>query len=471
MGKEFSITPRDVAPVETKYRRIATQLPHPDSVATLEKLRKFEPQSMRGQPPLVWERAEDIFVYDKHGNRWLDWSSGVLVTNAGHGAPEIRQAIVDQVNSGLLHSYVFPNEERAALVETLAGVAPEGLQKVFLLTTGSEATECAIKLSRAHGIKVGGKKKIGIIGWERGFHGRTLGAQQAGGMAGQKGWIVNEDPAIITAPFPDGYWQEDTRFETFLATVKARGLNPENVAGVIMETYQGVGPDFAPVEFVRQLAQWCQQHAIVLTFDEVQAGFGRTGKFWAFEHYGVTPDLICCGKGISSSLPLSAVIGRESIMDQFAPGSMTSTHTGNPVCCAAALASVRKILREKLTENAAKLEPVLLEGIRKIQARHADVIGHVTARGLVGGLQAIKRGTKEPDHDLAHSIIERCFHKGLLLFAPVGAWGQTVKISPPLTTPVEALREALEVLSQATDEAVAAQYGSAAAGKRAMATA
>jgi len=327
MGKEFSLTPRTVPHVETRYRRIVTPIPHPDSVPTLEKLRRFEPQSMRGQPPVVWDRAEDIFVFDKYGNRWLDWSSGVLVTNAGHCAPEVKQAILDQVNSNLLHNYCFPSEERAELVGELAALAPEGLKKVFLLTTGSEATECAIKLSRAHGIKVGGKKKIGIIGWERGFHGRTLGSQQAGGMAGQKNWIVNEDPAIITAPFPDGYWQTDTRFETFLQAVAARGLQPENVAGVIMETYQGVGPDFAPVEFVQQLRAWCDAHQIVLTFDEVQAGFGRTGKFWAFEHYGASPDLICCGKGISSSLPLSAVIGREAIMDQFPPGSMTSTRT------------------------------------------------------------------------------------------------------------------------------------------------
>ena len=188
----------------------------------------------------------------------------------------------------------------------------------------------------------------------------------------------------------------------------------------------------------------------------MQAGFGRTGKFWAFEHYGVTPDLICCGKGISSSLPISAVIGRESIMDQFPPGAMTSTHTGNPVCCAAALASVQKILREDLTGNAARLEPVLLEGIRQIQKKHPEVIGHVSARGLVGGLQTLKRGKKEPDHDLAHSIIERCFHKGLLFFAPVGAWGQTVKIAPPLTIPLDALQEGLAVLTEATDEAVAA---------------
>ena len=456
MGKEFSITPRAVPRVETKYRKIVTPLPHPDSVATLEKLREFEPQSMRGQPPIVWDRAEDIFVFDKYGNRWLDWSSGVLVTNAGHGAKEIRDAIIAQVNSGLLHNYVFPSEERAELVGYLVGLAPEGLKKIFLLTTGSEATECAIKLARSHGIKVGGKKKIGIVGYERGFHGRTLGSQQAGGMAGQKSWIVNEDPAILNAPFPDGYWQTNTSFDGFLALLDQRGMKPENVAGVMMESYQGVGPDFAPVEYVRQLAAWCKQHGVVLIFDEVQAGFGRTGKFWAFEHYGVTPDLICCGKGISSSLPLSAVIGREEIMDQFPPGSMTSTHTGNPVCCAAALANLKKIVRDDLTGNAARLEPVLLRGLKQIQAKHPDVIGHVTARGLVGGLQTVKPGTREPWHDLAHSIIERCYQKGLLMFSPVGAWGQTVKIAPPLTISREALEEGLAVLAQATDEAVTA---------------
>jgi 4-aminobutyrate aminotransferase-like enzyme len=456
MGKEFSINPTTVLPVETKYRRIATQLPHPDSVSTLEKLRKFEPISMRGQPPIVWEKAEDIFVYDKYGNRWLDWSSGVLVTNAGHGPKEIRDAIIGQVNSGLLHNYVFPSEERAELAEYLSSIAPKGLEKVFLLTTGSEATECAIKLARSWGIKQGGKKKIGIVGFERGFHGRTLGSQQAGGMSGQKSWIVNEDPAIVNAPFPDGYWQTDTSFETFLAAIEKRGLKAENIAGVMMESYQGVGPDFAPVEYVQKLRKWCDENGIVLIFDEVQAGFGRTGKFWAFEHYGVTPDIICCGKGISSSLPLSAVIGRTEILDQFPPGSMTSTHTGNPVCVAAAMASLKKIKSEKLTENAAKLGPILLEGLQKIQKKHCDVIGHVTAIGLVGGMQIVKPGLKEPNHDLAHAIIEKCFQKGLLFFAPVGAWGQTVKIAPPLTIPEEALREGLAVLAEATDEAVAA---------------
>ena len=459
MGKEFSIEPREVPRVETKYRRIVTPLPHPESVATLETLRRFEPQSMRGQPPIVWDRAEDIFVFDKYGNRWLDWSSGVLVTNAGHGATEVRQAILDQVNSGLLHNYCFPSEERAQLTELLARLAPAGLDKVFLLTTGSEATECAIKLSRAMGIKRGGHNKIGIVGFERGFHGRTLGAQQAGGMAGQKAWIVNEDPAIITAPFPDGYWQTDTSFDTFLKAIADRGLAPENVAGVLMETYQGVGPDFAPLEYVHQLFDWCAANRVVLVFDEVQAGFGRTGSFWGFENYGITPDLICCGKGISSSLPLSAVIGRREIMDQFPPGSMTSTHTGNPVCCAAALASIKKILHEDLTGHTGHLGRVLLNGLQTIQQKHPAVVGHITARGLVGGMQIVKPNSKTPDPDMAHDIVERCFHKGLLFFAPVGVWGQTVKIAPPLTIPRDALEEGLAVLGEAVDESVAALSG------------
>ena len=456
MRKEFSLAPQTVPHVQTTHRRIISPLPHPDSLATLELLRRFEPQSMRGQPPVVWERAEDIYVYDRHGNQWLDWSSGVLVTNCGHGAPEVRQAIIEQVNSGLLHNYVFPSEERAALVAELARLAPAGLDKVFLLSTGSEATECAIKLARAHGIQKAGPKKIYIVGAERGFHGRTLGAQQAGGIPGQKTWIVNEDPAILQVPYPDGYWTTDTRYELFLRTLETKGVLPQNVAGVIFETYQGVGPDFAPTEYIHQLVEWCQANGAVLILDEVQSGFGRTGKFWGFEHYGVEPDLICCGKGLSSSLPISAVIGRSSIMDLFPPGSMTSTHTGNPVCCAAALANLRLIANRGLAANAEAMGQLLAAGLDAIQREHADVIGHASCRGLVGGLQMTQPGRKEPNHELAHEVIQRCFLKGLLFFAPVGAWGQTVKIAPPLTIKEDALREGLSVLAEALKESVSA---------------
>ena len=456
MGKEFSIVPREVPKVETKYRRIVTSIPAPESIQTLEALRTYEPISMRGQPPVVWDRAEDVQVYDKYGNMWLDWSSGVLVTNAGHGMPEVRQAIIDQANSGLLHNYCFPSEERAALVAFLAELAPEGLDKVFLLTTGSEATENAIKLARTHGLAKGGKEKIGFVGFQRGFHGRTMGSQQAGGMPGQKDWIVNEDPSIVQVPFPDGYWTQNSDFDNFCTSLEEKGLSPSQVAGVMLETYQGVGPDFAPVASVQALAEWCQAHDVVLIFDEVQAGFGRTGEMWGFEHYGVTPDLICFGKGVSSSLPLSGVIGRAKVVDQYPPGSMTSTHTGNPICAAAALASLKKIVDEDLAGNAARLEPVLISGLERIRDRHREVIGNFTGKGLVAGIQMVKPGRKEPDPDFAFAIVERCFHKGLLFFAPVGSWGQTVKISPPLTITQEALEDGLAVLSESVDEATGA---------------
>jgi 4-aminobutyrate aminotransferase/(S)-3-amino-2-methylpropionate transaminase len=456
MGKEFSIEPVEVPQVETKHRCITTALPAPESIATLETLRNIEPISMRGQAPVVWDRAEGVQVYDAHGNMWLDFSCGVLVTNAGHGTKAIRDAIRDQVDSGLIHNYCFPSEERAELVTLLQEIAPEGLDKVFLLTTGSEATECAIKLARTHGIAKGGNKKIGIVGADRAFHGRTLASQMTGGIPGQKDWIVNLDPAIVQVPWPDGYWTEDTSFDLFLTTLKERGMSSENIAGVMFETFQGVGPDFAPVEYIQKLREWCDANDVVLIFDEVQAGFGRTGKLWAFEHYGVTPDLICIGKGVTSSLPLSGVIGKTEIVDAYPPGSMTSTHTGNPLSCRAAIASIRSLIDEDLIGNAARLEITLLNAMEGIAQKHPDVVGRTSAKGLVGGLQIVKPGTQEPSHDLAFDIIERCFHKGLLLFAPVGAWGQTVKLAPPLCITKGALEEGLQVLAECVDEAVTA---------------
>ena len=175
---------RKVPPVSTPYRRIVTDIPVPESIPVLKRLLDHEPRSMGGQPPVVWDRAEGIQVYDRWGNMWLDWSSGVLVTNAGHCHPKIRQAILDQVNHGLIHNYCFPSEVRAAAVEALARVAPQGLEKVFLLTTGAEACECAIKLARTWGRHIGGDKKIGIVTFQNAFHGRTLGAQMAGGIPG-----------------------------------------------------------------------------------------------------------------------------------------------------------------------------------------------------------------------------------------------------------------------------------------------
>ncbi len=453
MGKAFDIQPCDVARIETRFRRIVTKIPPPQSLEILEILHRFEPVSMTGQPPIVWDKAEGCQVYDRYGNMWLDWSSGVLVTNAGHAAKEVKDAILNQVEKGLLHNYCFPSAERAALVQYLAKLCPEPLKKVFLLTTGSEATECAVKLSRTFGQKVGGRRKIGIVSFQAGFHGRTLGAQTIGGIPALKEWIVNLDPDMHQVPFPDGFRTEDIRFDVFVRTLEEQSVRPDQVAGVILETYQGGSACFAPKEYIQALARWCREHNVLLMFDEIQAGFGRTGTLFGFEHYGVVPDLICCGKGISSSLPLAAVIGRPDVMNLYGPAEMTSTHTGNPVCVAAAMASLRKIVEGGLVENARAMGEVLLDGLEQVKKRHPQIIGAVRGRGLVAGLHMVKRGSKDPDGDFAFSVVEKAFQKGLLMFAPVGFGGATVKISPPLTITEDAILDGLSALGEAIDEA------------------
>jgi 4-aminobutyrate aminotransferase/diaminobutyrate-pyruvate transaminase/4-aminobutyrate aminotransferase/(S)-3-amino-2-methylpropionate transaminase len=333
---------------------------------------------------------------------------------------------------------------------------PEPLKKVFLLTTGSETIECAIKLCRTWGIRQGGRSKHIIVSYEKAFHGRTMGAQQAGGIPALKEWIVNLDPGFVQVPFPDGFWTEDTSFEAFERALAEAGVEPQNVAGVVLETYQGGTAAFAPREYMQALRQWCSGHKALLVCDEVQAGFGRTGTLWGFQQYGIVPDLACFGKGITSSLPLSAVVGRPEVMDQFGPGTMTSTHTGNPVCCAAALASLELVVEENLAENARQVGARLHQQLRQIQARYPH-LGGVLGRGLVAGLICVGPGAKEPDGDLAFEVVRRSVEKGVLMFSPVGFQGSTIKICPPLVITEEALLDSLAGFEEAVAEAIAAK--------------
>ena len=194
---------------------------------------------MRGQPPVIWNRAEGFQVSDAWGNQWIDWSSGVLIANAGHGRPEIAEAIAQQAHAHLLTSFSFANEPRARLVEKLVAILPEPLKKVFLYSIGSEAVECALKMCRTYGVKTGGRSKHVIVSYQNAFHGRTLGAQQAGGIPELKQWIVNLDPGFVQVPFPDGFRTPDTSFETLRAVAagagdraaERRGRDPRNLPG------------------------------------------------------------------------------------------------------------------------------------------------------------------------------------------------------------------------------------------------
>jgi 4-aminobutyrate aminotransferase/(S)-3-amino-2-methylpropionate transaminase len=452
MADAYPIEPVDAAPIATEFRTIQSAIPHPDSVPLLEQLRRAEPPCMEGQPPIVWDRAEGATVFDAYGNRWIDFTSGVLITNAGHGRKQVIDAITAVAQHGLLTSYCFPHTIRAELATALQKVAPRPDDKVMLLSTGSEAVELAIKLAREHSRLKHGHRKDVFVTFDHSFHGRTLGSQAAGGVPSLKEWIGYRDEHFAQVPFPDGGVRSlpaDNDFAAFERALNKQGVSPERVCGVMAETYQGGNASFAPAEYIQALRSWCDKHDAVLIMDEVQAGFGRTGSFWGFEHYGIVPDLIACGKGISGSLPLSAVIGRKELFASFGPGSMTSTHSGNPICAAAALASLKIILAEDLTARAAALGPILQDGCRHIHKRFSEVILAQHGKGLVSALHCVRRGSDEPDPELAWRVIGRAVQSGLMLFAPVGYGGASVKLAPPLTIERGAIDEALQVLEEA----------------------
>jgi 4-aminobutyrate aminotransferase-like enzyme len=242
---KYNLIPVDVPEVSTKYRTIRTKLPVPESLPIFNTLSASEPVSMMGQPPVIWDGAEGFQVYDKWGNKWLDWSSGVLITNAGHGRKEIIDELRSILDRKLLATYVFVHEKRAELTKMLQEISPDpATYLVFLLSTGSEATENCIKLAKTYAYEKHGPQKKYMVSFNNAFHGRTMGAQLAGGNPRLKTWIVDEGKTFIQVPFPDGYKNENTSFDLFLESIKSQGVKPEEIAGMIVESYQGVGPDF-----------------------------------------------------------------------------------------------------------------------------------------------------------------------------------------------------------------------------------
>ena len=448
MGKPYPVKPVQVQTIATEHRTITTPIPHPDSLPLLEQLRRSEPVCMEGQPPIVWDRAYGATIHDAYGNRWIDFTSGVLITNAGHGRRTMVDAVARTAQQQLLTTYCFPNRARAELTDRLQRCAPRPDDKVMLLSTGSEAIELTIKLCRRLGRERPGRNVF--VTFDNAFHGRTLASQLAGGIPDLKQWIGYDDEHYVQVPFPDGVRCEprDMTFDAFERRLRDLGVQPAAVCGVLSETYQGGNSSFAPSAYMQALRSWCDRHDVVLVLDEVQAGFGRTGRFWGFEHYGILPDLIACGKGISGSLPLSAVIGRHDLMDMFPPGSMTSTHSGNPICCAAALESLKLIQDEDLVDRAATLGQVMQDMAHHIQERFSHRILAHHGRGMVASLHCVKSKSREPDDDLAWRVIGEGVRQGVMLFAPVGYGGASVKLSPPLVIEEQALREGMQVIGE-----------------------
>jgi len=403
--------------------------------------------------PVLAARGEGVHLYDEEGRRHLDFTAGIGVTSTGHCHPRVVKAAQDQVAT-LIHGQYTTVMHRPLLrlTERLGEVLPEGLDTLFYLNSGSEAVEAAIRLARhATG-------RPNIVVFHGSFHGRTMGAA-ALTTAGTKfrAGVGPLMPGAVVAPFPQAYrygWSEEeaTRFalrelDYVLATVSP----PQDTAAFIVEPVLGEGGYIpAPPGFLEGLRERADRHGGLLILDEVQTGFGRTGRFWGHEHFDVRPDVLITAKGLASGFPLSAIAAPGELMNRAWPGSQGGTYGGNAVSCAAALATLDVIQDEGLVANAAEMGLRLQEGLRKVASAH-PVIGDVRGLGLMVGSEF---GAGEPDAAAALRAQQAAAERGLLLLT-CGAYGNVVRMIPPLVVDAAQIDEAVQIWS----EAVAATSG------------
>ena len=452
-GYNFSRKPQKVLPILTDFRRIQTAIPAPGTEQVLDRLDRYESKSMHGQLPLVWDRAEDFSVFDSAGNQWIDFTSTIFVANVGHSNPHVSKAIGATLNKPIYSCYAYGNEVRAQYLEKLIKFSENPFEKAFLLSAGTEATEAALKLMRMYGQKQN-KRRRGIICIEGNWHGRTLGAQMMSSNLAQRDWIGYQDVDIHHIPFPYPWILNGLSPEAFLEGGLSQLVNSgidlsKDICGFMLETFQGWGAVFYPQDFVKAIEAICRKYNILLAFDEMQAGFGRTGATFGFRHYGVTPDLIACGKGMGGGVSLSGVLGRAEIMDLPDIGNMSSTHSANPLVCAAGMAVIEEIESRNLIDEAARKGNLLFNALHELQVQHPNRIERVLGKGLIAAVLFRQPETGKPDSLFTSRVAELCMKKGLLV---VHTGRESIKIGPPLTIPDKALLEGVGVLGEAISE-------------------
>ena len=433
--------------------KIKTALPGPNAKRIVAGDDKYISSSYTRSYPLVAKRGRGIVVEDVDGNEFFDFSAGIAVTSTGHCHPEVVAAIQKQA-AELIHmsGTDFYYEGMVTLAERLSKIAPmPGPHKVYYGNSGAEAIECALKLARYH------TKRQQVIAFLGAFHGRTMGALSlTASKPQQKRRFSPMVPGVTHVRYPDIYrgcvggpqdaerfalgcarYIEDKLFTTVLA--------PEEVAAIFVEPIQGEGGYVvAPTIFMQELRRICDKHGILLVVDEVQSGIGRTGKWFAVEHTGVHPDIVCMAKGIASGMPLCATLTKAEIMD-WVPGSHASTFGGNPVSIAASLATLDVIEKEGLLRNAQQVGDHMMKRMADWPKKH-KVVGDIRGRGLMIGVDIVKdQKTREYGHDERDRIVELAFERGVLF---LGCGPSTVRIAPPLIVTKEEADVAVDVLEE-----------------------
>jgi 4-aminobutyrate aminotransferase/(S)-3-amino-2-methylpropionate transaminase len=444
-----------------KFANVKTELPGPKAKELLERRKQYVPKGVSNGIPTFVEKAEGALLTDVDGNIFIDFAGAIGTINVGHCAPEVVEALHDQVDKYIHTGFnVMMYEPYIELAERLAKLAPGDHEKqVLFLNSGAEAVENAVKIARKY------TKRQGVVVFSRGFHGRTLLTMtMTSKVKPYKFEFGPFAPEVYKAPYhyeyrrPEGMSAEQyddyilDEFKNFLLGDVA----PETIAAVVMEPVQGEGGFIVPSKkFVQGVRELCTQHGIVFVADEIQAGFSRTGKYFAIEHFDVVPDLMTVSKSMGAGVPISGVIGRKEIMEAANPGELGGTYAGSPLGCRAALAVLDIIEKQNLNEKARIIGEKFKERMGRLAEKY-DIIGDVRGLGAMCAVEFVKdRQTKEPNKEVVGTIINEANKRGLITLS-AGLYGNVLRILMPLVITDEQLEEGFNILEESLAAATSA---------------
>ncbi|MBN1219091.1 MAG: acetyl ornithine aminotransferase family protein [Anaerolineae bacterium] len=432
-------------------KRVTTKLPGPRAQALLARDARVVSPSYPRDYPFVMDYGRGVEVWDVDGNRFIDFAAGIAVTSTGHAHPQVVQAIKDAADKFLHISSDYYHELQIKLGEKMNQIAPmDEPAMTFFTNSGTESVEGAIKLAR---LVTGRQRFIGFLG---SFHGRTMGslAFTASKYTQQDGFFPTM-PGVTHVPYPNNYRpvlagkdQGEAVLHYLEAVLFQSNVPPGEVAGILVEPILGEGGYIVPPDsFLPGLRDLCDRYGILLIADEVQSGIGRTGKMFAVEHWGVQPDIVTTAKGLASGMPIGTITSRKSLMEQWPRGAHGNTYGGNPICCAAALATI-DLVEKEYRANAAQMGQYLLEKMKEL-ASHYPLIGEVRGKGLMIGVEFVQDAdSKKPATEFVADLIHEAFHNGLLLL-PCGV--STIRLMPPLMLTQDLADEAVEILVDAIE--------------------
>jgi 4-aminobutyrate aminotransferase / (S)-3-amino-2-methylpropionate transaminase / 5-aminovalerate transaminase len=435
-------------------RRVVTEIPGPRSRALLERRRAAVPRGVFYTTPVFVEAAAGAIIRDVDGNSLIDLGAGLAVLNVGNSAPRVVRAIREQLDR-FTHTcmHVTMGEPYVELAERLNAIVPgDTPRKTMFVNSGAEAVENAVKIARYF------TKRPGVVVFDHAFHGRTLLAMtMTAKVEPYKQGFMSAAPDVYRLPFAYPYRcpTGGTTPEGCAASCAAyaigeldKHIGPENIACLVVEPIQGEGGFIVPAPgFLPRLAEYCQEHGILFVADEVQTGFGRTGRWFGIEHEAIVPDLVATAKSLAGGLPLGGVTGRAEVMESVHVGGVGGTFGGNPLACTAALAVIETIEKEGLLERASRIGDLMIGRLNEMAERF-ELIGEVRGRGAMVAMELVEdRGTKAPAKAATSRLIEECYHQGVVVMK-AGTYDNVIRFLPPLTIDEDLLSEGLDIVDK-----------------------